>query len=369
MRIIHTSDWHLGRIIFGRSMLDDQRSFVNDFFLPLCEKEKPDAVILAGDIFDRQFAPVEAVRLFDEFLSHLCIDMNIPLVALAGNHDAADRIAVGGALLRKAGATITTKLDPFQAPLSIGNVDIYSFPYIEPALMQEVMKDESLRSFSDGYKAVLSSLREDLDKNKINILCGHCFVVGAVTSESESPSFVGGSGEVSSDVFAGFDYVALGHLHRPQTIANTRYSGSPIQYSFDEEKHNKSITILDINDRIDVREVPVVSKRNMRTVCGTIDEIRVLSETDENRDDYIRAILKGVPIFEPMQALRDCYSNTLTMCYEQNIGSGDGGRDELRRKLERQDDLSVFSEFLRQMCGEEMTEEDKQVFLEAQKGR
>ena len=179
--------------------------------------------------------------------------------------------------------------------------------------------------------------------------------------------FVGGLGEVGDGVFDGFDYVALGHLHAPQKAAkNARYSGSPLKYSFDEETQKKSVTILNISDTITMEESPVTALRDVRTVKGTIEDIVARGETDENKNDYLHVILEGPPVFEPMQRIRKVYPNALGLqngSFQDAAETGD--RSALRSGLKKsgQDDMLIFTEFMKQICGQEATDEDKALFL------
>lgn len=372
MKLIHTSDWHLGRILYGRSLISDQTHFINEFFFPLIEREKPDGVIMAGDLFDRQIAPTDAIRLFDSFVTRICLKMNIPLIAITGNHDGADRLGLGSELMREAGFALTSRLDP-AAPPTIFNsgagkpVHIYSLPYFDPAMARDCLQDDSIRGFSDAYKAILSRMVERLDESAFNILTCHCFVLGSAISDSESPLFIGGSGEVDGSLFDRFDYVALGHLHKPQPAGKTGfYSGSPLKYSFDEEKQEKSVTVLEITEKIARRVIPVQPLRDMRTLTGNIDELRESAKADSQSDDYVYAVLTGPPVFEPMGALKTFYPNTLGMRNGDLSYDGETReRDTLRKELKNQNSMMIFEEFLRQMCDTEPTDDDREVFIKA----
>lgn len=374
MKLLHTADWHLGRILYGRSMLEDQRYFIHSFLFPLIDREKPDALLLSGDIFDRQIAPVEAIRLFDDFVTGLCVDRQIPLVAIAGNHDGADRLGLGARLYRAAGFYLTARLDPGAPPVKFPDQDrevhIYSLPYFDPATARDCLSDPSIRGCGDAFAAVLDRLRQRLDPAACNILLAHCFVTGAAVSDSESPLFIGGSGEVDAGLFQDFDYVALGHLHRAQRAGEdgVRYAGSPLKYSFDEENHHKSVTILEIGQGLSVRQVPVKPLRDMRTVTGSLDQLRTQALAPENRlgrEDYIYAVLSGPPVFEPMSRLREFYPNALGVINGADPAAGETAeRSALRRNLRRRDSMTLFEEFLRQMCDTEPTEDDRAVFQE-----
>lgn len=225
MKILHTSDWHLGRMIYGRSLLEDQEHFIQKVFLPAVEKFEPDLVILAGDVYDRQIPPVEAIRLFDKTLLSL-YQRGTAVAVLAGNHDSADRLAIGAAMLRQSGVYIAAHLEDLWEPLVLEKdgerVCVYLLPYCEPAEIRQFLGREEIHGFNGCYAALLEELRRRLPADGKNILVCHCFVSGSQISDSESTLYVGGSGEVSPESFAGFDYVALGHLHAPQKAGGKR---------------------------------------------------------------------------------------------------------------------------------------------------
>ena len=374
MKLLHTADWHLGRILYGRSLIEDQRYFIHRLLFPLIDRERPDAVLLSGDIFDRQIAPVEAIRLFDDFVTRLCLDRKIPLVAIAGNHDGADRLGLGARLYRAAGFYLTSRLEPDAPPVVFADgeraVHIYALPFFDPAMARDALGDDTIRGYGDAMKAVLSRLVQRLDPSACNILLSHCFVTGAAVSDSESPLFIGGSGEVDPGLFQDFDYVALGHLHRAQRAGGEqiRYAGSPLKYSFDEEKHNKSVTLIDTGAGCSARQIPLSPLRDMRTVTGSLEELRRQAEADqtrEAREDFIYAVLKGPPVFEPMSRLREFYPNVLGVVNGAESFEGDTAeRAALRRNLRRRDSMTLFDEFLRQMCDTEPTDQDRAVFSE-----
>ncbi len=378
MRIIHTSDWHLGRILYKKSLLEDQRFFIYDFFLPAMDELLPDAVMISGDIFDRQIAPAEAISLFDGFISELCIKRGIKLLVSTGNHDGADRFALASELLSRSGLYIASHLDVTSPPVRLESggekADIYMLPFFDPARARASLESagygaENITTFSDAYAAVLDIKCRDMDSGAVNILMAHCFAAGAAKSDSESVMYLGTAGEVPPSLFDRFDYAALGHLHGPQKSGEKgRYSGSPLKYSFDEEKQRKAIFVLDINGgEINVSEYPVKPLHDMRTVSGSIEEIESAAKLDTAADDYIYAKIEGAPVYEPMLRLKKVYPNILDL-KNGSLASLDGNseRDELREQLmhSRGGEMSVMTEFFRQMCGYEPEEQDIALFKE-----
>ncbi len=373
MKILHTSDWHLGRMIYGRSLLEDQAYFLEHSYFPALEQHHPDAVILAGDIFDRQIASIDAIRLFGRVLTHM-YERGIPLIAVAGNHDGADRLAVGTDLLRQSGIHLLTSLDTLSHAVHLERdgqqVEIYGMPYCDPAAARQFLGQEDLHGFDAAYRTLLQPIRENRNPNAYAILVAHCFVAGSQTSDSESAVYVGGSGEVHTDAFDGFDYIALGHLHRAQRAGRHGwYSGSPLKYSFDEETHKKSMALLTIeNGQCHTELLPIEPLRDMRTIEGTLEELLELGKT-QRQEDYLWIRIQGkTPVYLPAEQLRPYYPNLLAIQCEwlQQDTDLESGQGRLREQLigRRIDEKMVLQEFFRQVCGTQATEDEEQLFLE-----
>lgn len=369
MKILHTSDWHLGKMIYGRSLLEDQEHFIKEVFLPTVQRENPDCVILAGDIFDRQIAPVEAIRLFDEVLTEMS-RQHIPFAVISGNHDGADRIAVGASMLRSSGIYIATKLEDVFSPVVLTKenetLHLYLLPYIEPAAVRQYFHDDSIQGFPMAYQAVISAIQANMDQTAINILAGHCFAAGSQTCDSESAVYVGGSGEVPPSLFQSFDYTALGHLHGPQRVGeNGRYSGSPLKYSFDEEHHKKSLALLDITKQgCTTALLPIPTLRDMRTVTGTLEELLSLGKSSPSKDYLAVELTNDTPVYMPLEQLRPYFPNVLSVHCNWLHTELSGEQKALRQTMQNRtiNEMVVFSQFLQQICGTEPTEEDKTLF-------
>lgn len=373
MKLLHTADWHLGKVIFSRSLLEEQEHFLFHTFLPAVDREDPDLIVLAGDVFDRPIAPVEAIRLFDDLLYALCAERGRKVAVIPGNHDSADRLTVGSEILKRQGLYIASRLkaEPEAVRFSdeFGPVELWMLPYFDPAQVREVFQDESVRGFQEAYERVLGAVRQRQTKGARQILMAHCFVTGSKKSESESPLSIGGSGEIDGALFDGFDYVALGHLHGPQRAAkNARYAGSPLKYSFDEARQKKSLTVAELSaDSVEVRQIPVLPRRDMRVLEGTLHKLLQAAKTDEHREDFLYAnLLDDAPVFEPMARLREGYPNLLGLtCAWLQGGRGQAqGRDDLRKGLRarRVDDQAVLEAFLRQICDREPDEDITRLF-------
>ena len=294
MRILHTADWHLGKTLKGQSLLDDQR-FILDEIFDIIDENKPDALLIAGDIYDRAIPPAAAVDLFDETLNKLA-EKNLPTLIIAGNHDSATRLNFGSNLFAKQKIFIAAKIadEPAQVVLEdkFGEIYFSLVPYFEPGeILDKFFDDDSERLTSnDANKFYVDLARQKIPAGKRSVALAHVFLTGGVESESER-KFVGGAENVDAQIFSGYNYVALGHLHRPQKISaeNIRYAGSPLKYSFDEYNHKKSVTLveLDAKGKVAIEKIPLKPRRDVRIVEGNIYQLMQMPRSD----DYICARL------------------------------------------------------------------------------
>lgn len=374
IRFLHTSDWHLGKMLYGRSLLPDQEYFLREVFLPVVRAERPDFVVLAGDIFDRQIAPVEAIRLFDEILVRMSRELRVPFLVITGNHDGAARVSMGASLLESEGVFLRSGLEEISRPVRLTiheqPVHIYLLPYFDPAAARAAFADEGIRGFEEAYAAALGRITAGLEPGALNILVSHCFVAGSVSSESEGPICVGGSAEVPAALFSAFDYVALGHLHAPQRAGdNGYYAGSPLKYSFDEASQRKGLQLVELEKGAhSIRMLPVAPLRELRVLEGSFEEL-LTSGREVPTEDYCFALLKDdAPVYMPVDRLRPYYPNLLGLRSEwmQSRPPSAEGENLRGRFLSGGDsDLSIFESFFSQICGREATEEDRAVFLRA----
>lgn len=364
MKILHTADWHLGKSLYGRSLLEDQKWFLNSFLLPLLEREHPDALVVAGDLFDRQVPPVEAITLLDDFYTQLH-KMGILLIAVAGNHDSAKRLSLGSTLLRESGIILATRPEELFHPIELttasGKICFWTLPFCEPAQIRELLGQEEIHSMDEAFRAMIEKVEPKEDA--VNVLVTHCFAAGGQIGASESPAFVGGSAQVGTDLFEKFDYTALGHLHGPQKAGKGRYSGSPLTYSFDEANQKKSVTMVEWkNGGQEITEIPVCPPNKVRVISGNFEEL--LEEAKENpSEDYLFAELCDTkPIYLPLDQLRPYYPNLLGLSSQWLLSKGEGDNQKLREQIHhRADDLTIFEEFMEQICGIEADEEDKKL--------
>ena len=295
MKLLHTSDWHLGMTYRGGNYIDDQRYVINK----ICEvavAEKVDGILLAGDVFDKNIASQDALRLYDELITHICVDLNIPVYMIAGNHDGAERIAPCSELLKKSGLFVASVLKDTPQVINNGDVDIYLLPWISTDKVKTVFPDEeeNINSMEDAYKIVLDKYRACFVPGHKNILVAHSYIVNAETSVSDRAAEIGNATMVGSHVFEGFDYVALGHLHGPQQInSHIRYSGTPMAYSFGKEEiQKKSVTIIDTDKINDVPKTVIIPQLHKRkTLTDTYDVLMAANYDKDILEGYVKLVV------------------------------------------------------------------------------
>lgn len=361
MRLLHTADWHLGRLFHGRSLIEDQ-AHVLDRFVDLVRELRPDAVLIAGDVYDRAVPPAEAVNLLDDTLSRIVLGAGVPVVMIAGNHDSPDRLGFGARLLAAQGLTIAGRVDAALAGVEFedawGRVVVHPLPYAEPAMVRDALSAEIV-----GHEAAMAALLQDVwqrhPAGARSVLMAHAFVAGGDESESERPLSVGGSGAVSAGLFAGFDYVALGHLHRPQQAGaeHVQYAGSLLKYSLSEVDHRKSVTLVELGEPGDVRleRIPLPPLRDLRCVQGGLAEILAAARSDAAPQDYIFASLNDAgALLDPMARLREVYPNVLGC--ERTVLSRTGPATCAAPRRRELDARALFSDFFREVAGETLEE-------------
>jgi len=366
MKIIHTSDWHLGRMLYGKSLLSDQRHFLQNIFLPVVEREGPAIVIIAGDIYDRQVAPTEAIRLFDDTLSVL-LKMKIPTAFISGNHDSPDRITIMKSALRSAGVYVSTSLaDAFQ-PVELHQGDeriqLFLLPYLDNAAVRDYFQDETPKGEQACMRRVLEELKPLMREDCAKILAAHCFVAGSEHSDSESTIFAGGSAEIPASLFEDFDYVALGHLHGPQRAGgNGRYSGSPLKYSVDEQHQKKSFVMLDVRQgSVRSQLVPINPLRDVRRITGLFEQILTDGQA-QKCEDYVELILEDQnPVMLAAEKLRPCYPNLLSV--RNNWAAASVALTE-RRRLKNETEQVIFQSFMKDICDVDSDEGVRLLFEE-----
>ena len=366
MKIIHLADLHIGKRVNEFSMIDDQKYILNQI-LEIIDKEKPDAVIIAGDVYDKQVPSIEAVELLDSFISDISKRKTTTFI-ISGNHDSAERLAFGSSLMAMGKIYISPvyngKISKYTLKDDFGSANFYLLPFVKPSHVKRFFPDEKIESYTDAIKVVIDNLK--LDTSEINIFIAHQFVTGASRTESEEIS-VGGLDNVDASVFEDFDYVALGHIHRPQKIGTERirYCGTPLKYSFSEVNDTKSVSIIEINSKEDfnLRMIPLVPKRDMRKIRGTYEELTTKNSYENtNTDDYIHVTLTDeFNVADAIQKLRVIYKNIMKLEYD-NMRTRESRKINLDDMvIENKNPLEIFSEFYKLQNNKEMNDEQKEI--------
>ncbi len=369
MRILHTSDWHLGRQFHNVSLLEDQKH-VLDQIIDIVDQRQIDVVLVAGDIYDRSVPPAAAVELLDETVNRICHELQTPLIMIAGNHDGPDRLAFAARQLAPAGLHIVGPLwrkpQPIVLSAATGEVAFYPIPYADPARVRNLLSTEAA-SHDQAMAQLLALIREDLHPERPTVLIGHCFLAGGEVCESERPLSIGGADQVSSEHFRGFSYVALGHLHGPQQRGSKaiRYSGSPLKYSFSEENQQKSVTLveLDASGQPSIETIALQPLRNMRVLEGALEQLLREGKQDPHADDYLLVRLTDDhAILDVMSKLREVYPNVLHL--ERPGLMARGETLEVSRERLALGELAMFSDFYSQVTGKALSA-DQQAIIAA----
>ena len=361
MRFAHISDLHLGKRLHEVSLLEDQ-AYILEEICKILRDEKPDAVLIAGDIYDKSAPSAEAVRLFDDFLSALSADGQT-VFAISGNHDSAARVAYGGRIMARSGVYLSApeyRGETYSVPLEDkdGPVDIYLLPFIKPVHVSLAFPDEKIESYTDALRVAVE--RMAVNPKRRSVLVAHQFVTGAVRSDSEEIS-VGGLDNVEASVFGPFSYVALGHIHRPQNIGSPRirYSGTPLKYSFSEAGDEKSVTMaeLDVKGEVALRTIPLKPRHDLREIKGTYDELMDKRNYEGTAtDDYLRVVLTNEnDVFDAMRKLKSVYPNILRLDYD-NVRTRTDASLEAAPETESMTPFELVEDFYARQNGQPMSE-------------
>ncbi|HET6521656.1 MAG TPA: exonuclease SbcCD subunit D [Geminicoccaceae bacterium] len=364
MRFLHTADWHLGRYLHGVSLVEDQAHLLDEF-VALARDVRPAAVLLSGDVYDRAVPPTEAVALLDDVLCRLLLDLRLPVIVIAGNHDSPHRLGFAARLLSAVGLRVIGAPQSAPAPVVLedrhGAIEVFCLPYAEPSEVRARLGVD-VRDHDGAMRAQVGSLARDGARRAV--LLGHAFVVGGAECESERPLSVGGAGTVCADCFDGFAYVALGHLHRPQAFGDggrVRYCGSLLPYSFSEAGHAKSVSVVEIDrgGAITIEEVALTPRRGVRRLSGTLDALL----SGPGCDDYVEVTLedKGA-LLDPMGRLRAVYPHLLhvrRLQYAPDAPPQGPGRGAERRGV-----VELFGDFFEQVTGAPAGAEEVAAFAE-----
>lgn len=369
MRFIHTADWHLGRLFYGNHLTEDQAHALNQV-VDLCREHRPDLLIVAGDIYDRAVPPPEAVELLDDVLCRLVLDVKVPVVLIAGNHDSPGRLHFAARLLSGQGlhvrGTLSADLSPIVFHDAHGPIHVYALPYSEPSVVRQALSSQEDFDHHSAMAALTCKCRKKHPSGCRSILVAHAFVTGGQVSESERPLSIGGAGTVDVSCFEGFHYVALGHLHRPQQIkcngTPVHYAGSLLKYSFDEADHVKSVALVEMdgNGKCQMQAIPIRPQRDVRRVTARFADLLASKIDGVGEDDYLEVtLLDEGPIVNLMTRLREVFPNSAQArrvtedCETRTCGS--------RLAHENQSELELFRTFYSHVAGKAMEDGHEQV--------
>lgn len=370
MRILHTSDWHLGRIFHGTYLTGDQAHVLQQF-IQLAGEARPDVIVITGDIYDRSVPPTEAINLLDETLSRILMDYKVPVILITGNHDSPDRLGFGARLMARQElhliGQLTDRLKPVVINDQYGPVYFCPAPYAEPPLVRERLLAPGAVNHEQAMLSLIQHLSAPIPAGARKVVLAHAFVAGGEESESERPLSVGGSGTVSASFFEPFNYAALGHLHQPQQAGSehVRYAGSLLKYSFSEASHRKSVTLVEMDGdgKTSFETISLTPRRDVRRLEGYFTDILAGPGNGENRDDYIMVTLRDTgPIMDAIGKLRQVYPNVLHL---ERPGLTAGG--ELRgpgADHRRLNEADLFSSFFEQVTGTPLSDEQDKAFAE-----
>ena len=363
MKIIHLSDLHLGKRVNEFSMLEDQ-AYILTKIINVIDEERPDAVILAGDLYDKSVPPADAVTLLDDFLVRL-VRRSVQVFVISGNHDSPERVAFAGRLIEQSGVHLSPVYNGTVAPITLeddfGPVNFYLLPFVKPAHVRRFFPEQEIVSYTDAVRTAVNAMGMDFSQR--NVLVTHQFVTGAERSESEEVS-VGGADNVDASVFDGIDYVALGHIHGPQNIGSERirYCGTPLKYSFSEAAHEKSVTVVELREKgtLEIHTVPLIPKRDLRELRGSYMELTARSNyAGTDTEDYLHITLTDEEDIPDVTAkLRVIYPNLMKLDYDNRRTRNQtavGAAEDVERKTP----LELFGELYEKQNGTTLTEEQK----------
>ena len=370
MRFLHTADWHIGKIVHEQSMLADQ-AYILEQLIEQVEEYEVDAVLMAGDLYDRSLPPKEAVSLVNQTLSRLINELEVPVFIIAGNHDSNERIEYLSGVAEAKQLYMEGTLKAYTRKVSLKEADIYMMPYADHVLIRQALDQPEIRTIEEAVAAQVEQITssDEFDRSRINMVMFHGYVIsGSRTSleesDSERPLSIGTAEWIDQSIFDAFDYVALGHLHKGQKVGSNRirYSGSPLKYSKSEAAHQKKSFIIDIDrDSLEVTPVPLIPKRDMRIVCGAFDD---LMQQDWSDDYIFIELTDGMFIQDAMSRLRGQFPQILGLEYVNLRADQSTYQTARSQDLKRQSIESLFSDFFEQYTEHTLDEPRREVVRE-----
>ncbi|CAM4229157.1 metallophosphoesterase family protein [Lacicoccus alkaliphilus] len=359
MKILHTADWHIGKKLNGRDLMEDQE-FVLDQLIGHIKEMKPDIIVIAGDIYDRSNPPREALNLVNRYLHKMNVEMGIPVLMNSGNHDSRALLDYGSAWFKATDLYIHTAIEEVFTPVTIGGIDFHLVPHIDVLEARQYFGESSLRTHQDVYEHIVE--RMGPDPTRKNILIGHLFIQEGKQSDSERALSIGMSEEVSSDVFRDFDHVLLGHLHHPFAINHEKihYSGSLLKYSFNEVNQPKGFRWLD-TDEGTVKFIPLPPKHDIVEYEGDFDDLINERIDFKDKSAYFKFILSNLShVKEPMSKIRMIYPNTL----ELKVKTEDHGFNMTTIDMKETSDYDIYASFIEEVAKRPPTEIEMGIFKE-----
>ena len=366
MKLIHLSDIHLGKRVNEFSMLEDQAHILKKI-LAVVDEEKPNGVLIAGDVYDKSVPSTEAVQLFDDFLVGLA-ERKLPVFIISGNHDSPERLSFANRLIDAVGIHLAPVYNGVVEPITLsdeyGPVNVYMLPFIKPAHVRGFFPDTEITGYSDAVAAAIG--RMNIDKTQRNVLITHQFVTGAQRSDSEELS-VGGTDNIGAEVFCDFDYVALGHIHGPQNMdsGRIRYCGSPLKYSFSEAAQQKSVTVAELKEKgtLEIHTVPLIPRRDMVELKGSYQQLtlRKFYENTTYQEDYTHITLtdeEDIP--DAVAKLRTVYHNLMKLDYD-NTRTRHSAAISGAENVETRSPIALFAEFYELQNGLPMSAEQTEL--------
>ncbi|WP_291272374.1 exonuclease SbcCD subunit D [Geothrix sp.] len=364
MRFLHTSDWHLGKTLCNANLLDDQAHAL-DQVAAMVKETRAEALVVAGDLYDRAVPPKEAVALLDDALDRLVRGLGVPVLIIAGNHDSPERLGFASGFLETQGLHVAGPLGAGASPVLIGNAAFHLMPYADPATARHAFQDDAIRTHQDALAAQLARARANHPAGRRFVAVAHAFVAGGEGSDSELGLAVGGTGEVDAALFKACDYAALGHLHRPQEAgyAQVRYAGSLLKYSASEAGHVKALTLVELPDHGPVRTepLPFSPRRDLRRLRGRFEDL-MRGPHGEAGDYLFLELLDEGPVLDAMARLRQIYPNILGI---QPAPATPALPQEVVPSVDRElDPAALFETFFRDSAGRDMDEAERALFQE-----
>lgn len=373
MKFFHTADWHLGKLVQGVHMTEDQQHVLRQL-LEAIAIEKPDAVIIAGDLYDRAIPPTEAVQLLNDVLERIVLQLNTPVLVIAGNHDSPSRLHFGSNIMKEKGFHIVGQFNINERPVILndefGEVHFHLVPYCDPSIVRNAFQDDDIKTHDDAMRAIIEQRMKSMDETARHVFVGHAFVTPKGeekenTSDSERPLTIGGAEQINANVFEPFHYTALGHLHQAHKVGqdNIRYAGSLLKYSISEEHHDKGFLIVDMDKdgHVEVEKRSFKPRRDMRTVATTLEELYTLPMSD----DYVFVnLLDETPVLSPMEKVRSVFPHAMHVERAMPMLLDEQLNDDTIKRRSELNDVDLFRSFYKEVKGIAASEEVEAVMTE-----